>query len=62
MFVAECKSEKRWKYIDGSAIWSAPDPQQTTNREMTTTSDANAGTAETESELDRLVNKTELEA
>ncbi|MCJ1462020.1 hypothetical protein MMC07_000620 [Pseudocyphellaria aurata] len=35
MFVAECKSEKLWKYIDGSAIvpdkdpWNVPSPPVT---------------------------------
>ena len=62
MFVAECKSEKLWKYIDGSAILPGPDPRQTTRRATTTTSDPAAGTAETESDSDRLVNKTALEA
>ena len=27
MFFAKCKSEKLWKYVDGSAIISGPDPQ-----------------------------------
>ncbi len=61
MFVAECKSEKLWKYIDGSAILLGPDPRQTTQRAMTTTSDLTAGTAEMESDSDYLVNKTASE-
>ena len=27
MFIAECKSEKLWKYVDGSAILPGPDPR-----------------------------------
>ena len=27
MFIAECKSEKLWKYVDRSAILPGPDPR-----------------------------------
>ena len=62
MFVAECKSEKLWKYIDDSAILPGPDPRHTTHKAMTTTSNPITGTAESENDSDRLVNKIVLEA
>lgn len=62
MFLAECKSEKLWKYIDGSAILPGPDPRQTTHRATTTASDTTTGTVVTESDAHRLVKRTILEA
>ena len=40
MFIAECKSEKLWKYVNGSAIIPGPDPPS-----ATTTTITEAGTA-----------------
>ena len=60
--MAECKSEKLWKYVDGSAILLGLNPRQTTPRTTTTPSDPIAGAAETDNDLDRLIKKETLES
>ena len=61
MFVAECKSEKLWKYINGSAISLGPDPQHTTHRATMTISNPTTGIEESKSNSDGLINKIALE-
>ncbi len=37
MFIVECKSEKLWKYVDGSAILLGPDPRSLSDATTSTT-------------------------
>ena len=58
MFIAECKSEKLWKYVDGSAIIPGLDPRDFPSTTTTTTTEANnaspnVDTAEVKAWLDR---------
>ena len=39
MFIAECKSEKLWKYVDGSAILPGPDPRSLPSNATTSTTE-----------------------
>lgn len=38
-FIAECKSEKLWKYVDGSAILPGPDPRSLPSNATTSTTE-----------------------
>ena len=42
MFIAECKSKKLWKYVDGSAIIPGPDPRHLPSTTTTTTTEINS--------------------
>ena len=55
MFIAECKSKKLWKYVDGSAIIPGPDPRvfSTINTTETRSASPNVDIAEVEAWLDR---------
>ena len=55
MFIAECKSEKLWEYVDGSAVISGPDAPSTTTTTTTEASTASptVDTAKVEAWLDK---------
>ena len=58
MFIAECKSEKLWKYVDGSAIIPGPDPRGLPLSTTGTTTEGgsespNVDTAKAEAWLDK---------
>ena len=42
MFIAECKSEKLWKYVNVSAIIPGPDPRYLPSTTTTTTTETSS--------------------
>lgn len=60
MFIAECKSEKLWKYVDGSAILPGPDPRSLlSNAPTSTTATSSASPTEDISAVETWLDKKE---